>query len=236
MTEVRTDRWRGALRLLLDGPQRRNALGIGTAEALRAALQSEPATTLVLGSTDADIFSAGADLKVTALVRRQISAELYACYRLMITRPGPVIAVVEGAAVGGGAQLTAAADLRIGGPRACWQWVGPGHGLVVGGWILPALVGRGRALELTLTSPWVSADEAVSYGLLTEVHENPWAQAARVVDHIRELDVQAVAQLKRLSLDDGLLDRLEAERCNNSEWDGRAPTPPGTRGRRGAAT
>jgi enoyl-CoA hydratase/carnithine racemase len=225
MTELLIDRWCGALRVRFDSPERRNALGLDTVGTLRSALESEPATTLVLGSSDARIFSAGADIKVTAEVRQQISDVLYDCYRLMVTRPGPVIAVVEGAAVGGGAQLTTAADLRVGGRQARWQWVGPGHGLVVGGWILPSLVGRGRALQLTLTSRWVSADEAVAYGLLNDIHDDPWAETARIVKHLRELDQQAVERLKQLSLHDGLLDRLEAEQRSNTSWDGRAPTP-----------
>jgi enoyl-CoA hydratase/carnithine racemase len=225
MADVLTDRWCGALRVRFDNPERRNALGIDTVEVLRSALESEPATTLVLGSTAADIFSAGADVKVADEVRRRISDGLYHCYRLMITRPGPVIAVVEGAAVGGGAQLTTAADLRVGGRQARWKWVGPGHGLVVGGWILPSLVGRGRALHLTLTSRWVNADEAVEYGLLNDVHEDPWAETARIIDHLAELDQDAVERLKQLSLHDGLLERLEAEQRHNSSWDGRAPKP-----------
>jgi len=113
----------------------------------------------------------------------------------------------------------------VGGHDARWQWVGPGHGLVVGGWILPALVGRARALELTLTSRWIGAEEAVRYGLLPEVQQDPWAEAARMVGYLLRLDQHALGQLKRLSLDDGLLDRLAAEQHNNSSWDGRAPAP-----------
>ena len=223
MTELVTDRWQGALRVRFATPERRNALGIATVEALRAVLESEPASTVVLGSTAANIFSAGADVKVADGVRQQISDQLYDCYRSMLTRAGPVLAVVEGPAVGGGAQLTTAADLRVGGSGARWQWVGPGHGLVVGGWVLPGMVGRGRALELTLTSRWLTAEDAVRYGLLDAVYDDPWTQAARTVAHLQTLDAQAVARLKQLSLDGGLLARLAAEQDNNRRWDGRAP-------------
>lgn len=227
MTELLIDRWHGALRVRFDNPARRNALGNDTVGALRAALEFDPETTVVLGSTDPRIFSAGADITVPDADRQRISDALYDCYRQMITRPGPVIAVVEGPAVGGGAQLSTAADLRTGGPNARWQWVGPGHGLVVGGWILPALVGRAQALDLTLTSRWLDAAKAVDCGLLSDVAEDPWAQAAGIVEHLQTLDPQAVGQLKRLSLDDGLLDRLDAEQHNNRGWDGRAPMPAG---------
>lgn len=223
MSELLTDRWRGALRVRFANPQRRNALGITTVGELRAALEAERSSTVVLGSTAAHIFSAGADIKVADGVRQQISDQLYDCYRCMLTRPGAVLAVVEGPAVGGGAQLTTAADLRVGGGGARWQWVGPGHGLVVGGWVLPGMVGRGRALELTLTSRWLGAEDAVRYGLLDAVYDDPWAQAARTVAHLQTLDTRAVARLKQLSLDGGLLQRLAAEQDNNRRWDGRAP-------------
>jgi len=223
MTEVLIDRWCGALRVRLDGAPRRNALGLATVSDLRRALRSAPSTPLVLGSADPSIFSAGADVKVGDAIRQQISDGLYDCYRLMLTRPGPVIAVVEGAAVGGGAQLSTAADLRVGGPGARWRWVGPGHGLVVGGWILPALLGRARALDLMLTSRWLGAEEAVRCGLLRAVHEDPWTEAAEILDRLQQLDQRAVAQLRQLSLEDGLLERLTAEQHCNSGWDGRAP-------------
>lgn len=60
-------------------------------------------------------------------------ALVYNCCETIITRPGPVIAVLTGPAVGGGAQLAAASDLRIAGPAARLRWTGPpGLDLAVG--------------------------------------------------------------------------------------------------------
>ena len=106
----------GYLRVRLDRPDRRNALDLGMVRALHTAFAAEPATPILLDSTDPAVFCAGADLNVSDAERAEISDLLYECYEVMITRPGPVIAVVSGPAVGGGAQLAGAADLRVAGP------------------------------------------------------------------------------------------------------------------------
>lgn len=223
MTRLLIDSWNGALRSRFDAPERRNALTLSAVGELHEMLENDPTQLVVIGSTSPIVFSAGADIKVPDKVRQQISNELYACYRTIITRPGPVIAVVEGSAVGGGAQLTAAADMRIAGIGARWKWVGLGHGLVVGGWILPTLLGRSRTLDLTLTSRWINAHEAVSMGLISSIYDDPWAETARLLDHLANLNADAMSNLKKLSLSNGLLEALEAERQINSNWDGRPP-------------
>lgn len=191
-----------------------------TVTALLNALDESPDLPVLLGSTDPAIFSAGADLTVSDSERTRISDLLYQCYECMITRAGPVIAVVEGAAVGGGAQLATAADLRIASPSARFRWLGPGHGLAVGAWVLPSLVGRSVALDLMLTSRWLEATEAYRLGL-TGLSDTPWAVAEDMVAHIAQLDRQAVARIKAITASDGLLARLAEERMGNlSSWSG----------------
>ena len=219
------DPHREPLQVRIDAPARRNALTLATVEHLHRLLDEEPTRTLLLGSTTTGIFSAGADLDVDDATRAKLSDQLYACYLQMVTRPGIVIAVVEGAAVGGGAQLTTAADLRIASPAATWRWVGPGHGLAVGSWILPSLLGRARALDLTLTSRWLHVDEAVSAGLVSRVDDDPWSAAAEIAADLAEADADAVARVKRVATTGPLLDRLRAEREENrAAWSGAAPS------------
>jgi enoyl-CoA hydratase/carnithine racemase len=191
-----------------------------TVTALLNALDESPNLPVVLGSTDPAIFSAGADLTVSDSERTRISDLLYQCYERMITRAGPVIAVVEGAAVGGGAQLATAADIRIASPSARFRWLGPGHGLAVGAWVLPSLVGRSVALDLMLTSRWLEADEAYRLGL-TGLSDTPWAVAENLVTHVAQLDSQAVTRIKAITASDGLLARLADERMGNlTSWSG----------------
>ena len=210
----------GYRRLLLSRPERRNALDMALARALRDALRQDEAIPVVLGSTDPRVFCAGADLNVPDADRATVSDLLYECYEIMITRPGPVIAVVTGSAVGGGAQLAAAADLRIAGPAARLRWTGPaGRGLAVGAWVLTDLVGRGTAMELALTGRWVEAAEALAMGLVNRVEDAPDQVAAGIAEELAAHDPRASAKVKSVSAAGGLLDRLHAERqANRSAW------------------
>jgi enoyl-CoA hydratase len=210
----------GYRRLLLSRPERRNALDVGLAGALRDALGQDRATPVILGSTDPGVFCAGADLTIPDADRATVSDLLYECYEIMITRPGPVIAVVTGAAVGGGAQLAAAADLRIAGPAARLRWAGPaGRGLAVGAWVLTDLVGRGTAMELALTGRWVQAGEALAMGLINRVEDDPGQVAAGLAAELAAQGPAVAEKVKSVMAAGGLLDRLHAERrVNRSAW------------------
>jgi enoyl-CoA hydratase len=211
----------GCLRLLLARPDRRNALVPGMVAALTEAMRSDPGAVVVLRSTDPQVFCAGADLGLPDAGRAEVSDLLYECYEHMIARPGPVIAVLRGPAVGGGAQLAAAADLRIAGPGARLRWTGPsGRGLAVGAWILPDLVGRGLALELTLTGRWVDAAEALAAGLVHRLEDDPDPVADGLADTLAAAGPAASARIKAITSAGGLLDRLQAERAENrAAWD-----------------
>ena len=210
----------------LDAPRHRNALSLATVEHLQRVLADDPVSTVLLGSTTSGIFSAGADLRADDRTRARLSDQLYACYELMVGRPGLVIAVVDGPAVGGGAQLTAAADLRIASAAACWRWVGPRHGLAVGAWILPELVGRSLALNLTLTGRWLQAQEAVRAGFIADLAADPWEAARDTAQALAEADPSTLTAVKQLATRPGLLPQLTEERRRNRDtWTGRAPSP-----------
>lgn len=214
------------LRVLLDTPARRNALSWETVDRLHELLRVDPDQPFVLGSTTPGIFSAGADLTVDDATRARLSDRLYEVYQAMVTRPGIVIAVVEGAAVGGGAQLATAADLRLASPAARWRWAGPGHGLAVGAWILPHLVGRARGLDLALTGRWLFAEEALAAGFVSAVVDDPWRAAAELAGRLAAADQDALARVKQVATRSDLLSGLAEERRTNREcWSGAAPPP-----------
>jgi enoyl-CoA hydratase/carnithine racemase len=207
--------------LRLARPERRNALDPGLMAALRDALAAEPGAPAVLGSADPRVFCAGADLTISDAERAVVSDLVYDCCETIVTRPGPVIAVITGAAVGGGAQLAAASDIRIAGPGARLRWIGPreppGLDLAVGAWLLPDLVGRGAALDLVLTGRWVEAAEALTLGLVNRVTDDPEPAAGQLAADLAARG--AGAGVKAVMAAGGLLDRLRAERAaNRAAW------------------
>ena len=124
--------------------------------------------------------------------------------------------------MGGGAQLAGAADLRIAGPGARFRWAGPpSRGLAVGAWVLPGLVGRGAALELTMTGRWVEAAEALRLGLVNRVEDEPGQAAAALAGDLRARGTAVTGPVKRIASAGGLLDMLRAEReANRAAWEG----------------
>jgi enoyl-CoA hydratase len=97
----------GYQQVRLARPERRNALDVSLLRAVTEALAAEPSVPVLLTSADPRVFCAGADLTISDAERAAGSDLVYDCCETIITRPGPVIAVLTGPAVGGGAQLAA---------------------------------------------------------------------------------------------------------------------------------
>ena len=212
----------GVLRLRLDRPGRRNALDRPVLEALLDAFAAPQEPVVVLGSTTPQAFCAGADLRLADAERAEVSDLLYELYGRMASCAAIVVAALDGPAVGGGAHLAIAADLRVASPRARIQLAGPGHGLAVGAWGLPSLVGRGRAMDLCLTMRPVHAAEAHAIGLVDRVVEDAAAGAVELATQLAALDPAAAARVKRVAWASArALDALDVERTENrASWSG----------------
>jgi enoyl-CoA hydratase/carnithine racemase len=221
-------------RVLLDRPERRNAIDEDTVGELRAIAHgvADDAETLVLviGSSTPGIFSAGADLSIHDEARARVSTALYGLYEQLLQLPAVVIAAIDGPAVGGGAQLAIAADLRVLSRSAWLRFLGPGHGLAVGAWGLPSLVGRGRAMRMCLTGQVIAADTAATIGLADEVCADgvdPLVAAMEMSRALVTQDRDATRRVKRLVVDScGLVDAVRAEAAHNRQWHGSAPARP----------
>jgi len=109
-----------------------------------------------------------------------------------------LVAAVEGVAVGAGARLHLAADLRIAGAEARVSFGGAATGLAFGTWGLPGLVGWGRAMDLCLTGRSVSAEEAAQTGLVDRVETDPMSMAVELTTALAAAPAGAVADVKRL--------------------------------------
>jgi enoyl-CoA hydratase/carnithine racemase len=231
-TVLRTERHEGGVvALSLDRPDKRNALDADLTQALLDFFAAPDARVIVIGSTDQRWFCSGADLSLADDDRARVSDDLYELYGRMLATPAPIIAAIPGPAVGGGAQLALASDLRIGSASTSFRFVGAGHGLAVGAWGLPSLVGRGRALDLCLTMRALGADEALAIGLLDRVEDDPRGAALALADSLATLDATAVARIKHVVRGAACVDTaLDEERTQNREsWSGSvaglAPAP-----------
>jgi enoyl-CoA hydratase len=214
----------GVLRLALHRPARRNALDRPLLEALLDAFDHPAEPVVVLGSTSTEAFCAGADLRLEDAERAEVSDLLYALYERMTASPAIVVAALPGPAVGGGAQLAIAADLRVAGRGARIQVAGPGHGLAVAAWGLPTLVGRSRALDLCLTGRRIDAQDALAIGLVDRVEDDPGSAAVALAAEFAALDEAAVARVKAIVARFGdPAAALAEEAAGNHGWTGTLP-------------
>jgi enoyl-CoA hydratase/carnithine racemase len=88
----------------------------------------------------------------------------------------------------------------------------------VGAWVLPDLVGRGRAAELAMTGRWLDAAEALALGLVNRVVSDPLAAAEELATDLAAGSPGSLARVKTITAG-GLLDRLHAEQeANRVAW------------------
>ena len=212
----------GVLRLRMNRPNRLNAVNANLVDALIAALDDVSARAVVIGSSNPKAFCSGVDLDIEDVERTRVSDMLYELYEKMIRLPVPIVVALDGHAVGAGMQMAVAGDLRVVGFETKMRVAGPKHGLAVAAWGLPALVGRGRALDLCLTMRMIDAHEAKSMGLADRVEAEPDSAAVELASELALLDKAAVGRVKRLVYEGaGYLDALREEREGNREaWTG----------------
>jgi len=175
---------RGLLTVTLNRPERRNALNAAMTSGLldvftRATASPDVRAVLLRGA--GGTFCVGGDVKAMATrdpaadtfetrvadLRRRVDVS-----RLIHEMPKPVVAMIDGAAAGAGLSMALACDLRIAGASAKLTTAFAKVGLsgdFGGTWFLTHLVGGGKARELYLTSPLLTADEALRLGIVNRV-------------------------------------------------------------------
>jgi enoyl-CoA hydratase len=190
----------------LNRPHKRNAIDQATIDALHelcAELEETPRTLILTGA--GGIFAAGAD--IAELRERRAADGLRGINANAFVRlaelPMPVIAAIDGYALGGGAELAYAADIRIGTPSLALGNPETGLGILAAAgasWRLKEIVGDARAIELLLTGRTVKAEEALRIGLVSAIHEStdllPAAHA--IADRIARNDQAATIATKRV--------------------------------------
>lgn len=208
----------GVATVRLDRPQTLNSL---TAEvfadliAAGLALRGDDSVKAVVLCGEGRAFSSGLDMsEISRMVDGTGEEILVSRERLGAARAlaqqavhvwqlveAPVIAAMQGVAYGGGIQIALGADIRIAAPTTRISFMEINWGIIpdmCATQLLPALVGPARAKELILTGRVFSGEQALSYGVVEEVHEDPVARAHELAAQLATKSGRALRQAKEL--------------------------------------
>lgn len=213
----------------IDRPEARNALNAQVREELKTVLDAVDAdddvrVVVLTGSDEAKAFVAGADvteLRDRSTVEQRRVSTSRRVYETVDDLRKPVVARINGHALGGGLELALACDIRIAHERAKLGSPEINLGLIPGGGAtqrLPRLVGEGKAMQLVLSGDLVDATEAHDIGLVDEVYGDAdfddaigdlassiVSKSPLAVEHAK----RAVRAASRYDLDHGLEYELE---------------------------
>jgi 2-(1,2-epoxy-1,2-dihydrophenyl)acetyl-CoA isomerase len=170
----------GVAWLRLNRPESMNAINDPLRRALAETVKKaerDPEVRVLVITGEGRAFCAGADVREfqerTSAVEA-IRGDYEALILRLHTMPKPTIAAVNGAAAGIGASLAFACDLRYASPEASFREAFVRIGLTVDGgatWLLPRLIGPGKALEMFYTGDPLGAQEAAALGLVNRTVE-----------------------------------------------------------------
>lgn len=187
-------------------------------------LTADPEARAIILTSEGKHFSAGAEFpflqQLTTMAGPDIRDQIYSAFQGAARRlwdcPKPTIAAVNGAAVTVGCELSLACDFRIATPTAFFQetWIKLGLLPPLGGlYLLPRLIGLGRATDMAVTGRAVAAEEAQQIGLVSRI-----VPAEELAEQSRALaaDLIALPPLAYRAIKEGLHRGLDSSMA--SEW------------------
>ena len=205
---LRTERDGDVLRVVLARPERRNAFDAALIDELAAAFADVGDVRAVVLSGEGPSFSAGADVEwMRSSVDLSFDENVADALRLRAMLdaidgcPAPVIARVQGHALGGGCGLVACSDIVIAEPAAQFAFSEVKLGIVpavISPFAL-AKIGTGAARRYFVTGERFSAAEALRIGLVSEVAEDLDAAVDRVLGELRSAGPEAARAAKELA-------------------------------------
>ena len=228
-------------RIVIDRPEALNAMNMAVLQALLADLDWATADTevkvvVITGAGD-KAFSAGADIaylnQATPMQVRELARLAVEVNHRIETLGKPVIAALNGYALGGGLELAEACAIRIAASHAVMGHPEVRIGAVAGfggTTRLPRMVGKGRAAEMLLTGRVVDANEALAIGLVNQVvpAEDLLPTAERIAHDMASCPAPAV-WLTWEALHRGLNMSLEESAGLGADYFGLAASTPGFR-------
>ena len=218
--EVRIE-WRGAVALTIVDHAPNNHVSVGLMRDLADAfdaLDVDPRCRVVVLATEGRVFCGGADLQAPNAVTRGDGAGINPLYKeavRLFSNTKPIVAAVQGAAVGAGLGLALVADFRVASPEARFAANFVKLGFHAGFGIshtLPRLIGLQRAALMLQTARRIKADEALAWGLVDAVValERVRDEAVALAQEIAENAPLAV-QSSRATLRGGLAAAVKAQ-------------------------
>jgi methylglutaconyl-CoA hydratase len=207
MSALRIERDGGILRITLAKPERRNAFDAALIAELHEAFSKIGDARVVVLVGDGPSFCAGADVEWQRssidLSFEQNVEDALRLYRMMgavNSCAAPLVARVQGYALGGGSGLVACADVVVAAPDATFGFTEVRLGIipaVISPFVL-AKIGEGAARRFFLTGERFDAETALRVGLVHEVADDLDAAVERVVGEILKSGPQATREAKRL--------------------------------------
>ncbi|MEM0337173.1 MAG: enoyl-CoA hydratase-related protein [Candidatus Caldarchaeum sp.] len=228
-SEILVERKPPVTKIILNRPHRLNTITPKMIEELTDALlkawSDRETRVVVLRGAGERAFSAGADVTAFTEIKTRQDAEKFLrafqeLMNILESMPKPVIAAIDGYALGGGCELIMGCDIRIATDRSEFGQPEINLGLIPGAGgtqRLPRLIGVARALELTLLGNRISAEEAYRIGLVNKVvkPENLEQEVQTLAEKLASqppLAVRAVKQLIYMTREAPLSKGLAMER------------------------
>lgn len=206
MAGLRIDRDGHVLQITLAKPERRNAFDAALIRDLTEAFADVGNARTVVLAGDGESFCAGADIEwqrsaieLTYEDNVQDALRLYRMCEAIDTCAAPVVARVQGYALGGGSGLVACTDIAIAAPDATFGFSEVKLGIipaVISPFVLPRIGAHAR--RYFLTGERFNADTALRIGLVSEVSEDLDGSVERVVAELVSSAPEAVREAKRL--------------------------------------
>ncbi|GAB3883286.1 enoyl-CoA hydratase-related protein [Terrabacter terrigena] len=196
----------GVAVITINRPEHANKLTFTTAkelyDALRAVREDPTLDVAILTGAGDKFFCIGGEHEELERLDYSNVMPVVDLYEMIDTMPKPVIAAVNGFAVGGGNVLQVVCDLSVAVPGAIFRQVGPMVGSFDAGygtWYLEELIGRRRAKEFWYLNRKYTAQQALDFGLINEVCEEGVSaldRAKEIAAEIRRRGPFAIASLK----------------------------------------
>ena len=192
--------------LEMQRPERRNALNAALVDGLRAEIEKAAASdarAMVL-TGQGSVFCAGADLSDAEGVAQELPDKITALNLAIDASPVPVVAALNGPAIGAGVILSMICDLRVAAPGTYFQFPIAKYGLALDNWSirrLVSLVGHGRARAMLIAAERLDLDTATQTGMVNRLGMLADAQAWAA--EIAGYAPLSVAHSKRVLNDDG---------------------------------